>query len=45
MHEEIRSRLISVQSLLSSLLLSRNVKVKIYKTKILPVVVYGCLSL
>jgi hypothetical protein len=27
---------------LSSLLLSRNVKVKIYKTIILPVVLYGC---
>jgi hypothetical protein len=32
----------SVQSLLSSHLLSRNVKVKIYKTIILPVVLYGC---
>jgi hypothetical protein len=32
----------SVQSLLSSRLLSRNVKVKIYKTVILPVVLYGC---
>jgi hypothetical protein len=31
-----------VQSLLSSRLLSRNVKVKIYKTIILPVVLYGC---
>jgi sorting nexin-29 len=48
-HEEIKSRLNlgnvcyhSVQSLLSSHLLSRNVKVKIYKTVILPVVVYGC---
>jgi hypothetical protein len=30
------------QSLLSSRLLSRNVKVKIYKTIILPVVLYGC---
>jgi hypothetical protein len=47
-HEEIKSRLNSgnacyhlVQSLLSSHLLSRNVKVKIYKTIILPVV-YGC---
>jgi hypothetical protein len=27
---------------LSSCLLSRNVKVKIYKTTILPVVLYGC---
>jgi hypothetical protein len=49
MHKEIRSRLNSgnacyhsVQSLLSSRLLSRNVKVKIYKTIILPVVLYGC---
>jgi hypothetical protein len=32
----------SVQSLLSSRLLSRNVKVKIYKTIILPFVLYGC---
>jgi hypothetical protein len=31
-----------VQSLLSSRLLSRNVKVKIYKTIILPVAFYGC---
>jgi hypothetical protein len=31
-----------VQSLLSSRLLSRNVKVKIYKPIILPVVLYGC---
>jgi hypothetical protein len=48
MKEEIKSRLNSgnacyhsVQSLLSSRLLSRNVKVKIYKTIILPVVLYG----
>jgi hypothetical protein len=48
-HEEIKSRLNSgnacyhsVQSLLSSRLLSRNVKVKIYKTIILSVVLYGC---
>jgi hypothetical protein len=47
-HEEIKGRLNSgnacyhsVQSLLSSRLLSRNVKVKIYKTIILPVL-YGC---
>jgi hypothetical protein len=33
---------LSVQSLLSSRLLSRNVKVKIYKTVILSVVLYGC---
>jgi hypothetical protein len=49
MHEEIKSRLNSgnacyhlVQSLLSSHLLSRKLKVKIYKTIILPVVLYGC---
>jgi hypothetical protein len=49
MHEEINSRLNSgnaccglVHSLLSSRLLSGNVKVKIYKTIILPVVLYGC---
>jgi hypothetical protein len=56
MQEEIRSRLNlgntcyrSVQSLLSSRLLSTNVKVKIHKTIILPVVLYGsetwCLTL
>jgi hypothetical protein len=32
----------SVQSLFSSRLLSRNVKVKIFETIILPVVLYGC---
>jgi hypothetical protein len=32
----------SVQNLLSSCLLSKNVKVRIYKTIILPVVLYGC---
>jgi hypothetical protein len=49
MQEEIKSKLnlgnacyYSVQSLLSSHLLSRNVKVKIYKNIILPVVLYGC---
>jgi hypothetical protein len=49
MQEEIESGLNSgnacyhsVQSLLSSRLLSRNVKVKIYKTIILPVVLYRC---
>jgi hypothetical protein len=49
MQEEIKSKLnlgnacyYSIQSLLSSHLLSRNVKVKIYKTIILPVVLYGC---
>jgi hypothetical protein len=49
MHEEIKNRINSgnacyhsVHSLLSSRLLSGNVKVKIYKTIILPVVLYGC---
>jgi hypothetical protein len=49
MHEEIKSRLNSgnacyhsVKSLLSSCLVSRNVKVKIYKPIILPVVFCGC---
>ena len=32
----------SVQNLLSSRLLSKNVKTKIYRTIILPVVLYGC---
>jgi hypothetical protein len=47
--EEIKSRLKlgnacyhSVQNLLSSRLLSKKLKIKIYRTKILPVVLYGC---
>jgi hypothetical protein len=47
--EEIKRRLNSgndcyhsVQSFLSSRLLSRNLKIRIYKTIILPVVLYGC---
>jgi hypothetical protein len=47
--EQIKSRLklgnaccYSVQNLLSSKLLSRNLKIKIYRTIILPVVLYGC---
>ena len=47
--EEIKSRLSSgnvcnhsVQKLLSSRLLSKNLKIKIYRTKILPFVLYGC---
>ena len=47
--EEIKSRLSSgnacyhsVQNLLSSRLLSKNLKSKIYRTIILPVVLYGC---
>jgi hypothetical protein len=48
MREEIKSRINFVMlatirfSLLSSRLLSRNIKVKIYKNIILPVVLYGC---
>jgi hypothetical protein len=49
MHEETKSRLNSgnacyhlVQSLLSSYLLSRNLRVKIYKTIILPPILYRC---
>ena len=47
--EEIKRRLRSgnacyhsVQNLLSSRLLSENLKIKIYRTIILPVVLYGC---
>jgi hypothetical protein len=47
--EEIKCRLkagnscyYSVQTLLSSRLHSKNLKIKIYKTIILPVVLYGC---
>jgi len=47
--EEIKCRLRSgnacyhsMQNLLSSRLLSRKLKIKIYRTKILPVVLYGC---
>jgi hypothetical protein len=32
----------SVQNILSSRLLSKNIKIRIYKTIILPVVLYGC---
>jgi hypothetical protein len=48
-HEEIKSRLKSgnagyhsVQNLLSSRLLSKNTKIRVYRTVILPVVLYGC---
>jgi hypothetical protein len=48
-HDEIKSRLnsrnacnYSVQNLLSSRLISKNLKIEIYKTLILPVVLYGC---
>ena len=47
--KEIKSRLKlgnacyhSVQNLLSSSLLSKNIMIKIYRTIILPVVLYGC---
>ena len=47
--EEIKSRLnlgnacyYSVQNLLSSRLLSKNLNIKIYRSIILPVVLYGC---
>jgi len=47
--EEIKSRLRSVnacyhsvQNILSSMLLSKNLKIKINRTIILPVVLYGC---
>jgi len=47
--EEIKSTLksgnacyLSLQNLLSSKLLSKNLKIKIYRTIILPVVLYGC---
>jgi hypothetical protein len=47
--EEVKSRLKlgnacyhSVQNLLSSSLLSKNLKIKIYRTIIFPVVLYGC---
>jgi hypothetical protein len=47
--EEIKSRLklgnacyYSVRNLLSSSLLSKTLKIKIYRTIILPVVLYGC---
>jgi hypothetical protein len=47
--EEIKSRLKSgnacyhsVQNLLSSRLLSKNTKIRVYRTIILPVVLYGC---
>jgi len=49
--EEIKSRLKSgnacyhsVHNLLSSTFLSKNLKIKIYRTIILPVVLYGCES-
>jgi hypothetical protein len=48
-HEEIKSRLKlgnvcchPMQNLLSSRLLSKNTKIRVYRTIILPVVLYGC---
>jgi hypothetical protein len=48
-HDEIKRRLnsgnvsyYSVQNILSSRLISKNIKIKTYKTVILPVVLYGC---
>jgi hypothetical protein len=48
-HEKIQIRLISgnacyhsVQNLLSSCLVPKSIKIKIYKTIILPVILYGC---
>jgi hypothetical protein len=50
-HDELKSRLnsgnacyYSVQNILSSRLISKNLNIKIYKTVILPVVLYGCES-
>ena len=51
LQEEIESRLKSgnacyhlEQNLFSSSLLSKNLKIKVYRTLILPVVLYGCKS-
>jgi hypothetical protein len=51
-HDEIKSRLnpgnacyYSVQNLLSSHLISKSLKSKVYKTVILPVMLYGCKTL
>jgi hypothetical protein len=48
-HEEIKSRLKlehacyhSMQNLLSSRLLYKNIKIRVYRTTTLPVVLYGC---
>jgi hypothetical protein len=48
-HDEIKSTLnvgnasyYSVKNLLSSRLISKNLKIKIYRTVIFPVVLYGC---
>jgi hypothetical protein len=47
-HDEIKSRLnsgnscyYSVKNLLSSRLISKNLKIKVHKTVILPIVLYG----
>jgi hypothetical protein len=51
-HKEVKSRLNlgnacyhSVQNLLASHLLSKNIKIKIYKAIILPVILCGCKTL
>jgi hypothetical protein len=48
-HEEVKGRLMSrnacchsVQNFVPYSLLSKNIKIKIYRTIILPVVLYGC---
>jgi len=48
-HEQLKAKLksgnacyLSVQNLLSSSLLSKNINIKIHRTIILPVVLYGC---
>jgi hypothetical protein len=48
-HDEIKSRLNSgnvcyhsIQNLLSSCLISKNLQIKLYRSVILPVVLYGC---
>ena len=42
-HEQLgKDDYYAVQNLLSSRLLSKNLKIKIYRTIILPVVLYGC---
>jgi hypothetical protein len=43
--EEIKRRLNPVQNILSPCLLCKNVKISIYKTIIMPVVLYGCETL
>jgi hypothetical protein len=42
LNSETAAPISPVQNLLSSHLVSKNLKIKIYKTVILPVVLYGC---